>query len=122
MRSPSARFGKYLQQWWERQLGGAPYPFDWMHGRDASAIAREFRRDAQFAVAQGSFLLRRPGEPEAREIVERLVPGPVEGDEEVLVEAVVRAGAAAQRVRATTVIGAILTVVALAVRNILRRR
>ena len=122
MRSPSSRFGKYLQQWWESQLGGSPYPFDWTHGRDASAIAREFRRDAQFAVAQGSFLLRRPGEQDARDIVERLDPTPVEGDEEVLVEAVVRAGAAAQRVRATTVIGAILTVVALAVRNILRRR
>ena len=90
--------------------------------RDASAIAREFRRDAQFAVAQGAFLLKRPGEAQAREIVERLMPAPTESDEAVLVEAVVRAGATAQRVRATTVIGAILTVVALAIRNVLRRR
>jgi hypothetical protein len=122
VRNPGARFGRYLQRWWETQLNGASYPSEWLQGRDASAIAREFRRDAQFAVAQGAFLHRRPGEGEAREIVERLVPAPIEADETVLVEAVVRAGATAQRVRTTTVAGAILTVAALAIRNILRRR
>lgn len=82
----------------------------------------EFRRDAQFAVAQSAFLLRRPGEDQAREIVERLVPAPVESDEALLIEAVVRAGAAAQRVRATTVVGALLTIAALTIRSLLRRR
>ncbi len=119
---PGPRFGHYLQKWWDRQLGGASYPSDWLRGRDASAIAREFRRDAQFAVAQSAFLLRRPGEDQAREIVERLVPAPVESDEALLIEAVVRAGAAAQRVRATTVVGALLTIAALTIRGLLRRR
>lgn len=116
------RFARYLQKWWDNQLGGAPYPNDWLRGRDASAIAREFRRDAQFAVAQSSFLLRRPGEDQAREIVQRLVPAPVESDEALLTEAVVRAGAAAQRVRATTVLGALVTIAALTIRSLLRRR
>ena len=119
---PGPRFAHYLQRWWDRQLGGAPYPNDWLRGRDASAIAREFRRDAQFAVAQSSFLLRRPGEEQAREIVQRLVPAPVESDETLLTEAVVRAGAAAQRVRATTVVGALVTIAALTIRSLFRRR
>jgi hypothetical protein len=120
--SPEPRFSRYLQKWWDHQLGGAPYPNEWLRGRDASAIAREFRRDAQFAVAQSAFLLRRPGEEQAREIVQRLVPAPVESDEALLTEAVVRAGAAAQRVRATTVIGALATIAALTIRSLLRRR
>jgi hypothetical protein len=122
VKRPEPRFGRYLQKWWERQLGGGAYPSEWLRGRDASAIAREFRRDAQFAVAQSSFLLRRPGEDQAREVVERLVPAPVESDEALLVEAVVRAGAAAQRVRATTVLGALLTIAALTIRSLLRRK
>ena len=60
MRDPSARFSRYLQVWWERQLQGEPYPCEWLRGRDAGAIAHDFRRDAQFAVAQATFLLRRP--------------------------------------------------------------
>ena len=55
-------------------------------------------------------------------MIDRLDPVPVEGDAAVLVEAVVSAGATAQRVRTTTVFGAVLTVAALVVRNILRGR
>jgi hypothetical protein len=122
MRDPSARFSRYLQVWWDDQLQGEPYPCEWLHGREADAIAREFRRDAQFAVAQAAFLLRRPDARVAREVVERLEPPPVEADADVLVDAVVSAGATAQRVRTTTVFGAILTIAALVVRNILRGR
>ena len=122
MRDPSARFSRYLQTWWEEQLRGEAYPCEWLHGRDAGAIAHEYRRDAQFAVAQAAFLLRRPDEQVAREVVEKLEPAPVEADARVLVEAVVSAGATAQRVRTTTVFGALLTIAALVVRNILRGR
>jgi hypothetical protein len=122
MRDPSARFSRYLQVWWERQLQGEPYPCEWLRGRDAGAIAHDFRRDAQFAVAQATFLLRRPDARLAREVIDRLDPVPVEGDAAVLVDAVVSAGATAQRVRTTTVFGAVLTVAALVVRNILRGR
>jgi hypothetical protein len=122
VRDPSRRFSRYLQVWWDDQLQGESYPCEWLHGRDAGAIAREFRRDAQFAVSQAAFLLRRPDERRAREVIVGLEPVPVEADAAVLVEAVVSAGATAQRVRATTVIGAILTITALVVRNILRGR
>jgi hypothetical protein len=122
MANTNARFARYLQRWWDAQLQGGTYPSDWQRGRDASALASEFRRDAQFAVAQAAFLHRRPGKDTAREVVDRLVPAPTESDAELLVEAVVRAGATAQKVRATTLLGGIVTVFALVLRNILRGR
>lgn len=122
MRDPSVRFSRYLQVWWDDQLQGEPYPCEWLRGRDAEGIAHEFRRDAQFAVAQAAFLLRRPDARVARAIIERLEPVPVEADTALLVEAVVSAGATAQKVRATTVLGAVMTIAALVLRNILRGR
>lgn len=122
MRRPAERFGRYLQRWWDAQLQGGAYPSDWQHGRDASELAHEFRRDAQFEMAQAAFLHHRPDDALARELVDHLVPAPTEADTDLLAEAIVRAGTTAQRVRATTVGGAVLTVAALAVRNILRGR
>ena len=122
MRRPAERFGRYLQRWWDAQLQGGAYPTDWQHGRDAGELAHELRRDAQFEMAQAAFLHRRPDDALARELVDRLVPAPTETDTDLLAEAIVRAGTTAQRVRFTTVAGAILTVAALAVRNILRGR
>jgi len=122
MRRPTERFARYLQRWWDAQIQGGAYPADWQHGRDVGAIASELRRDAQFEMAQAAFLHRRPGTELARELVDRLVPAPTEFDADLLAEAIVRAGASAQRVRATTVAGASLTVAALVVRNILRGR
>ncbi|MGD0743291.1 MAG: hypothetical protein ABSA31_08420 [Acidimicrobiales bacterium] len=122
MRNPSARFSRYLQAWWDEQLEGERYPCEWRRGRDSGAIAHEFRRDTQFAVAQAAFLLRRPDERGAREVIEKLEPVPDDQDAALLVEAVVSAGSTAQRVRATTVLGAVLTIMALVVRNILRGR
>lgn len=122
MSRPAERFARYLQRWWDAQLQGGTYPADWQHGRDAAELAHEFRRDAQFAMAQAAFLHRRPDEDLARELVDRLVPVPTETDTDLLAAAIVRAGATAQRVRATTVAGAVLTVAALAARNILRGR
>ena len=122
MRNPSARFSRYLQAWWDEQLEGEKYPCEWRRGRDSGAIAHEFRRDTQFAVAQAAFLLRRPDAGVARAVIERLEPVPVEADTALLVEAVVHAGATAQKVRATTVLGAVVTIAALVLRNILRGR
>jgi hypothetical protein len=122
MADRSARFGRYLQKWWERQLDQAPEGESWTRGRDAHAVAVEFRRDAQFEMSQARFLLRRPNEENAREIVATLDPRPSDEDAQLLVAAIVRAGATAQRVRATTAASAGLTVLALVVRGILRRR
>src|SRR5487761_1158625 len=116
MRDPRARFARYLQRWWEAQHQTGTYPDEWLHARDAESLAHEFRRDAQFEVAQAAYLHRRPNEESARLVVDRLVPEPVEADAQLLVEAVVRAGAAAQKVRATTVVGAMITVFALVLR------
>jgi len=118
----TARFSRYLQRWWDRQLQGATYPGQWLRERDEEALASEFRRDAQFEVAQARFLHRRPDRTVAREVVDRLLPMPIESDAEVLVGAIVAAGSTAQRVRATTAIGAVLTVFALVLRNVLRGR
>lgn len=85
-------------------------------------IAHEFRRDAQFAVAQAAFLLRRPDAQVARQVIDRLEPVPAEADAVILADAVVSAGATAQRVHATTVVGAVITIAALVLRNILRGR
>ncbi len=122
MRDPSNRFTRYLQAWWGDQLQGETYPCEWRRGRDADVIAHEFRRDAQFAVAQAAFLLRRPDAQVARQVIDRLEPVPAEADAVILADAVVSAGATAQRVRATTVVGAVITIAALVLRNILRGR
>jgi hypothetical protein len=122
MRDPRARFSRYLQRWWDIQQHGGTYPGQWLHGRDADALAHEFRRDAQFEVAQAAFLHRRPSVTDARTVIETLVPEPTESDAELLVEAIVRAGSTAQKIRTTTAIGATVTVFALVVRNILRGR
>ena len=118
----TARFSRYLQLWWDRQLQGATYPGPWLRGRDKDSIASELRRDAQFELGQARFLHHRPDATLAREVVDRLVPVPVEADADVLVDALVAAGATAQRVRATTALGAVITVFALVLRNILRGR
>jgi hypothetical protein len=122
VRNRTARFSRYLQRWWESQLGTATYPGEWLGGRDATSIAHEFRRAAQFEVSQASFLHRKPDAALARSLVDQLVPSPVERDAELLTDAIVRAGASAQRVRATTAIGAVVTVFALVLRNVLRGR
>lgn len=122
MAARGARFSRYLQSWWDRQLQGATYPGEWRHGRDADALASEFRRAAQFEIAQARFLHRRPDDVEARSVVDHLIPELTEADAEIVVEAIVRAGATAQRVRATTAVGAVLTVFALVLRNVLRGR
>ena len=122
MRDPQARFARYLQRWWERQLQGGTYPTEWRHGRDADSLAHEFRRDAQFEMAQAAYLHRRPDAASARHVVEALMPEPVESDAQLLIDAIVRAGATARRVRVTTVIGASVTVFALVLRNVLRGR
>lgn len=118
----TARFQRYLQRWWDQQLQGGTYPDDWRRGRDAQMLASELRRAAEFEIVQAAFLHRRPSDAEARQVVDRLVPAPVESDAELLTTAVVRAGATAQRVRATTLAGAVVTVGALVVRNVLRGR
>ena len=85
-------------------------------------MASEFRRDRKFEVVQAALLHHRPDARGTREIVDRLVPAPIESDAELLVEAVVHAGATARRVRTTTAAGAMVTVSALVLRNILRGR
>ncbi len=94
---------------------------DWRRGRSVEALAAELRRDVPFEVAQVRLLHRRPDREAALAAVSGLVPPPGEADREVLVEAVVRAGGTAQKVRVTTA-GAMLTVLALVVRNVLRGR
>jgi hypothetical protein len=122
MRNSTARFARYLQRWWEAQLQDEGYPADWQHGRNADALASEFRRDAQFELVQARFLHHRPDQSSALMVVGQLVPVPDEDDTSLLATAIVRAGLTAQRVRTTGVVGASLTVCALVLRNILRRR
>jgi hypothetical protein len=122
MADRTERFARFLQRWWDQQLHGGTYPDDWRHGRDEVMLAAELRRTAEFELVQAAFLHRRPSEDEARAVVDRLVPAPIESDAALLVGAVVRAGATARKVRATTVAGGLVTVAALVVRNILRGR
>lgn len=122
MADRTERFARFLQRWWDEQLQGGAYPDDWRRGRDGALLAAELRRTAEFEIVQAAFLHRRPSEADARAVVHRLVPEPVEADATLLLEAIVRAGASAQKVRATTLGGALLTVAALVVRNVLRGR
>lgn len=122
MPNPKARFRRYLHRWWDVQVAGPGGASDWRAGRSVEALASEFRRDAQFEVAQAAFLHRRPNHDSAAELVALLVPAPSPEDAEMIVEAIVRAGATAQKVRATTLAGGVLTVSALAFRNVLRGR
>lgn len=121
MRDPSARFSRYLQRWWTAQHDAAD-DAGWARDRDVDHLAREFRRDAQFELSQARFLIRRPDEQTARRVVDGLSPEPSENDKALLAEAIVRAGSTAQKVRTTTALGAMVTIVALVVRNILRGR
>ena len=122
MANSGARFGRYLQSWWDKQLHGATYPGEWLHGRDAEALASEFRRATQFEIAQARFLHWRPDPAAARAVVDQLIPELIETDAQLVVAAIVRAGQTARRVRTTTAAGAMLTVFALVLRNILRGR
>jgi hypothetical protein len=122
MRNSSERFGRYLQRWWEGQLQGEVTAGSWQHGRGVEELASEFRRDTQFELIQARFLLRRPNVDSARALVHDLVPQPQDDDVDLLTTAVVRAGVTARRVRATGAVGASLTVCALVLRNVLRRR
>lgn len=122
MRSSRARFRRYLQRWWDQQVAGPGGAADWRAGRSAEALASELRRDAQFEVVQAAFLHRRPDRESAAALVGLLIPVPSPEDVELIVDAIVQAGATARRVRATTLAGAVVTVLALALRNILRGR
>jgi hypothetical protein len=118
----TARLGRFLQHWWEGQLSGEDSPGDWRRERSAEQLAAELRRDIHFELSQSAFLYRRPGEEAAQEAVAALVPAPSEEDAALLVAAVVRAGGGARKVRATTGAGAVVTVFALVLRNVLRGR
>jgi hypothetical protein len=146
------RFVRSLNRWWSRQLeasdgssvpapatGGEPADGvpaatgyhgagtaepapGWRRGRSVEALAAELRRDVQFELAQTRFLHRRPDPAASAAAVGELVPPPGPADREILAEAILRAGSAARRVRVTTAAGALLTVFALVLRNILRGR
>jgi hypothetical protein len=118
----AARLGRFLQHWWEGQLAGETYPCDWRRERSADQLAAELRRDVHFELSQSAFLYRRPGEEMVRAAVAALVPSPDERDEALLVAAFVRAGGGARTVRSATGAGAVLTVFALVLRNVLRGR
>jgi hypothetical protein len=122
MSKRTARLGRFLQRWWEGQLPGSTYPSEWRNGRSAEQLAAELRRDVHFELSQSAFLHRRPDEATVREAVSSLVPAPDEADTALLVASVVRAAGGAQKVRATTGVGAVITVFALVLRNVLRGR
>lgn len=118
----AARLGRFLQHWWEQELAGREYPCDWRRERSAEQLAAELRRDVHFELSQSAFLYRRPDEQTVRGAVSALVPSPDERDESLLVAAFVRAGGGARTVRSATGVGAVVTVFALVLRNILRGR
>lgn len=122
MKDPHDRFFSYLQRWWTAQIAGAKPEEDWRGERDVHALASQFRRDTQFELAQAGLLHRRLSPFEARDAVDHLDPLPSPSDAELLTDALVRASSTAQRVRNTTAVGAVLTVSALVLRNLLRRR
>ncbi|HVC24214.1 MAG TPA: hypothetical protein VND23_00520 [Acidimicrobiales bacterium] len=122
MNRRTARLARFLQRWWEGEQPGDGDTETWRRGRSAEQIASELRRDVHFEISQSTFLYRRPDETDAAEAVATLVPSPGEEDTALLVAAVVRAGERARRVRATTGAGAVVTVFALVLRNVLRGR
>lgn len=132
------RFARSLNRWWIRQQnavgdspasgetplgeGSAVHEEAWRRDRTVEALATELRRDVQFEFAQVGFLHRRPDLQAATAAIDDLVPPPTPEDRTVLAEAIVRAGSTAQKVRVTTAAGAVLTVLALVLRNVLRGR
>lgn len=121
MKDAHVRFLNYLQRWWTQQRSHDDGQ-DWKAGRDTYALASQFRRDPQFGLAQAGFLHRRLTPFEARNAVDHLDPLPEPDDAELLTDALVRASSTAQRVRTTTAAGAAVTISALVLRNLLRRR
>lgn len=122
MKDPRSRFRAYLQRWWSSQLDAATEESGWRGGRDTHALASQFRRDPQFELAQAGLLHRRLSPFEAREAVDHLEPLPNATDAELLTDALVRASSTARRVRTTTAASAVVTIVALMIRNSLRKR
>jgi len=122
MSQSSERLNRFLQRWWEAQLDGVQYPTDWRHERGVEQLASELRRDVHFELSQSTFLHRRPDEEIAKVAVASLSPVPDADDTALIVAAVVRAGSGARKVRTTTGVGAVLTVTALVLRNLLRGR
>ncbi len=122
MNRRTARLARFLQRWWEGEIAREDATLGWRRERSAEQLASELRRDVHFELSQSASLYRRPDEAAAREAVAALVPPPSEEDADLLVAAVVRAGERARRVRATTGAGAVVTVFALVLRNVLRGR
>jgi hypothetical protein len=122
MSKRAARLARFLQRWWESQLEEEPYPGNWRKERGAEQLASELRRDVHFELVQSTLIHRRTDEQAARAAVAALVPAPDEQDAALIVAAIVRAGGGARKVRATTGAGAVVTVFALVLRNILRGR
>lgn len=118
----TARLARFLQRWWAAELAGGDGELGWRRDRSAEQIAAALRRDVHFELSQSAFLYRRPDEAAARAAVDALDPAPDPEDAALLVAAVVRAGERARRVRATTGAGAVVTVFALVLRNVLRGR
>jgi hypothetical protein len=122
MKDAHDRFLTYLQRWWTDQLAQAEGDSDWRRDRDTHALASYFRRDPQFELAQAGLLHRRLSPFEVRDAVDHLDPLPSLRDAELLTDALVRASSTARRVRTTTAAGAVVTISALMLRNILRKR
>ncbi len=116
------RLARFLQRWWEGERAKEDASLGWRRDRTVEQLASELRRDLRFELNQSTFLSRRPDEGAARAAVASLVPAPSPQDADLLVWVLVRAGERARRVRATTGVGAVVTVFALVLRNVLRGR
>ena len=100
-------FVKYLQRWWETQsevlipsFAHVGYERRRLGTRSAEELAKEFRSDVQFHVAQAAFFLTQPDVQLITRIVEELAPPP-EGEElQILIDAMMLAGGSTRKVRA----------------------
>ncbi len=116
------RLTNYLTNWWTNKADSFSKNAEGPQIVDIESLTTEFKHDRAFRKLQ---LTSPGGLPDFEvlfNIVKSLAPSPTDEEATLIATALLRVDKGSKMLRKTTVLGAVLTVVALSIRNILRGR
>jgi len=116
------RFENYLENWWADVVATSEEASNHLDAFTIDMLISKFRTDKSFRKLQMLSMSRMPDFEILFSSVKSLIPCPTDGEAAMITTALLRADKGNKMLKKTTVIGAIFTVVALSVRNILRGR
>jgi len=116
------RLENYLENWWADIVAASRSKDNHLDGCSIEMLISQFTSDKSFRKLQMLSLKRMPDFEILSSSVKSLIPYPTDEETAMITTALLRADKGNKMLKKTTVIGAIFTVVALSVRNILRGR